>query len=611
MKNVLIALCAGFLSLNLQAQLVVDSNVNQQDAVQNILLGEGIEATNITFSGDANQIGSFDSSNSNIPLASGVIIATGDIAVAVGPNNQEGATLGGGNVGASDPDLAQLIPGFTLNDAAILEFDFIATGDSVSFRYVFASEEYPEFVFSSFNDVFGFFLSGPGINGPFSLNAINIALIPGTTQPVTIDTVNDQVNSQFYIDNNSNTSPTATQMNGFTVALRAEAGGLLCGETYHIKIAIADAGDTSWDSCVFLEAGSFASNEVSISVSIPNTPPGFPPLTLLEGCIDGVITIFRPSADENDQIALVVGGTATPGDDYEELPEVVTFAPGELTVEIPIITFYDGIVEDTETIIVSYDFLNACGDEESVQVVLNLLDYNPPQLDLPEEIYLCGGESIQVSAVPEDGFAPFNYAWTTGATSSSITVSGGGPEQIAVIVIDYCGFEVDDAFIVVIPDPLVVPIDAWVCVNAPIELLVSGGAPPYEWTYDEELLTFSNGQFTSNTLGFYTISVIDQCNVGGSFELEVKVCDTEIPNIFSPNNDGQNDRFAIRGWEGFPNSRLEVYNRWGTLVFEDDNYRSNWAGEDMAEGTYFYIYYRDDGETFNGYFQLVRTTRRR
>lgn len=350
---------------------------------------------------------------------------------------------------------------------------------------------------------------------------------------------------------------------------------------------------------------------MSISVSIPNTPPGFPPLTLLEGCIDGVITIFRPSADENDQIALVVGGTATPGDDYEELPEVVTFAPGELTVEIPIITFYDGIVEDTETIIVSYDFLNACGDEESVQVVLNLLDYNPPQLDLPEEIYLCGGESIQVSAVPEDGFAPFNYAWTTGATSSSITVSGGGPEQIAVIVIDYCGFEVDDAFIVVIPDPLVVPIDAWVCVNAPIELLVSGGAPPYEWTYDEELLTFSNGQFTSNTLGFYTISVIDQCNVGGSFELEVKVCDTEIPNIFSPNNDGQNDRFAIRGWEGFPNSRLEVYNRWGTLVFEDDNYRSNWAGEDMAEGTYFYIYYRDDGETFNGYFQLVRTTRRR
>src|SRR5690606_1780277 len=72
----------------------------------------------------------------------------------------------------------------------ILEFDFVPNGDSLMFRYVFASKEYPGYTCSSFNDAFGFFISGPGINGPFSNNAINIALIPGTDVPVAINTLN-------------------------------------------------------------------------------------------------------------------------------------------------------------------------------------------------------------------------------------------------------------------------------------------------------------------------------------------------------------------------------------------------------------------------------------
>lgn len=602
-----LGLSLGLISAN--AQLIVDNTVNADDAVQTILLGEGVEAFNITFSGDANQIGSFNSENSNIPLPSGVILATGDVDVAIGPNNQGGATLGGGNFGAGDPDLQQLIPGFTLNDAAILEFDFIATGDSVSFQYVWASEEYPEFVNSSFNDVFGFFLSGPGINGPFSLNAINIALIPGTTQPVTIDNVNNNVNSQFYIDNNTNTDPTATQMDGFTVALTAQAGDLQCGETYHIKIALADAGDTAFDSCVFLEGGSFASNDVNITVTIPNTPPGFPANTLLEGCIDGFITIFRPDTQNNDILQPIVGGTAVAGEHYEELPEMVEFPEGELTVDIPITTIYDGTQEGTVTITVSYEYIDACGDEVEIEVELAILEYNPPVLDWPEELFLCGGEDAQVSAVPEDGFGPFQYSWSTGATTSSITVSGGGPEEISVLVIDYCESIVEDSFIVVIPEPIVIPNDSWICVGGVTELMPSGGASPFTFVYDEEFLTLNDGVWSGTIPGFYPVQVTDACGVSGEFIVEVRVCDTEIPNIFSPNNDGVNDTFIIRGWEGFPNSRIEIYNRWGGLVFEDDNYRSTWRGDDLAEGVYYYIYYRSDGETFTGELHLVRTYR--
>lgn len=621
MKKVLALVCGIAVSFSGMSQLIVDNTVTPDVAVEDILLGEGVEVFNITFSGDANQIGSFNSENSNIGLNSGIILATGDSQVAVGPNNSGSATEGGGNFGVGDPDLQLLIPGFTLNDAAILEFDFIATGDSVLFRYVWSSEEYPEFVNSLFNDVFGFFLSGPGIDGPFSLNAINIALIPNTTQPVTIDNVNVGVNTQYYVDNMPNATYgfppppnpdlNATQMDGLTVALTAQAGGLQCGETYHIKMAIADAGDTAFDSCVFLEAGSFESNDVSITATIPNAPPNFPPLTLLEGCIDGFVTIFRPDADQNEEITLVIGGTATMGEDYEELPETVTFPPGELTVDIPITTFYDEIVEDTETITISYQYLNACDEDVDVELILNILDYNPPVLDLPEELNLCGGENVQVSAVPEDGFAPFSYLWTTGETTSNITVSGGGPSIIGVELIDYCEFTAQAEFEVVIPDPFIVPDDAWTCVGQPIDLQPEGGAQPLTWEYDEELLTMDNGTFTGTTIGFYEITITDDCGVTGTIILEVKVCDTEIPNIFSPNNDGINDIFFIRGWEGFPNSRLEIFNRWGGLVYDNDNYRSNWRGDDVADGTYFYIYYRSDGEVFSGSVQIVRTTIRR
>lgn len=604
-----IGLTMGLISA--KAQLIVDNTVTAEDAVQDILLGEGVEAFNITFSGDANQIGSFNSENSNIPLPDGVILATGDVDVAIGPNDQGGASLGGGNFGAGDPDLQQLIPGFTLNDAAILEFDFIATGDSVSFRYVWASEEYPEFVNSSFNDVFGFFLSGPGINGPFSLNAINIALIPGTDQPVTIDTVNDNVNSEFYIDNNTNTDPTATQMDGFTVALTAEAGGLQCGETYHIKIALADAGDTAYDSCVFLEGGSFASNDVNITATIPNAPPGFPANTLLEGCIDGFITIFRPDADNNDILQLVIEGSAVAGEHYEELPEFVEFPEGEHTVEIPITTIYDGTQEGTVNIIISYEYVDACGDEIEIELELAILEYNPPVLDWPEELFLCGGEAQNVSATPEDGFGPFQYTWSTGDTSPTINVTGGGPEQIAVEVIDYCENMVADSFIVVVPEPLEVPNDAWVCLGQTVELIPVGGAPPYTFVFDEEFLSLDNGIWSGPSEGDFLVEVIDECGETGSFSVEIRICDTTIPNIFSPNNDGVNDTFIIQGWEGFPNSRIEIYNRWGGLVFEDDNYRSNWRGDDLAEGVYYYIYYRSDGETFTGELQLVRTYRPR
>ncbi len=594
------------------AQLIVDNTVTPEVAVEDILLGDGIVVSNITFSGNDNQIGSFNGVNSNIGIGNGIILATGDVNLAVGPNDQGGATEGGGNFGASDPDLVIANPGLSFNDAAILEFDFIATGDSVSFRYVWSSEEYPEFVNSSFNDAFGFFLSGPGINGPFSNSGINIALVPNTNLPITINNVNagtldtDCVNCEYYVINTNNADPNGTQMDGYTVVLTAQAGGLQCGESYHIKIAIADAGDTSLDSCVFLEAGSFSSNEVSLTASIPNAPPNFPTMSLLEGCVDGFITIFRPTADENDSVLLITEGTATAGDDYEDLPEIVTFPEGALTVEIPVTTIFDGIDEDTETLIITYDYINACEEQVTISITLNIINYNLPTLNLPDPLNLCGGETATVSAVPTDGFGPFGYTWSTGQSSASIQISGGDADSVFVDVIDYCGSLVADSFAVIIPSPIIFPDDVRMCLGQTESISPAGGAIPYTYIFNADSIVVENTAVTPLFVGNYTIDFVDACGLTGSTLLEVVVCETEIPNIFSPNGDGTNDIFIIRGTEGFPNSRLEVYNRWGTLVYENDNYQSAWRGDELAEGTYYYVYLRNDGQKFAGYFQLVR-----
>ena len=148
------------------------------------------------------------------------------------------------------------------------KFDFIATGDSLSFNYSFGSEEYNEWVDSGYNDVFGLFLDGPGITGTFQNNSINLAIVSihtdGTPHQHQQRIVNNNLNSEYYIDNESNADPNATEMDGFTVTMTASSV-LQCGETYHIRMCIADGGDGSYDSVVLLEAGSFSAGSVDLN----------------------------------------------------------------------------------------------------------------------------------------------------------------------------------------------------------------------------------------------------------------------------------------------------------------------------------------------------------
>ena len=162
--------------LNLQAHITTDNSPTPEELVAR-LVGPDVQVSNIVFTGTATQRGNFVNNNGNLTIGEGIVLSTGNIALMAGPNTtgSAGEIVGGGGY----PDLTPL-GGQNTNDAAVLEFDFIATGDSLSFNFCFGSEEYNEWVDSGFNDVFGLFLDGPGITGTFQNNGINLATVPDT-----------------------------------------------------------------------------------------------------------------------------------------------------------------------------------------------------------------------------------------------------------------------------------------------------------------------------------------------------------------------------------------------------------------------------------------------
>ncbi|MBK7681002.1 MAG: choice-of-anchor L domain-containing protein [Bacteroidetes bacterium] len=168
-KRILISVSAILLlvchSTKTKAQLTVSSAPTITQLVQNILLGSGVSASNITYSGSTTARGSFTCAGAcNVGIANGILLTSGNITTAIGPNNNPSAGLD--NSAGSDPDLNGLHPtGTNPQDAAVIEFDFMVATDSVRFNYVWGSEEYHEFVGSGCNDYFGFFINGPGFVG--------------------------------------------------------------------------------------------------------------------------------------------------------------------------------------------------------------------------------------------------------------------------------------------------------------------------------------------------------------------------------------------------------------------------------------------------------------
>ena len=230
------------------------NTLTASEIAQSLLGGIGISSiSNVTYTGSNVAAGNFGNGHENgIGIENGVILSTGNIADFVGPNDSDEETTSNGTSG--DTDLNSLT-GMPTYDATVLEFDFVPTEGNLNFQFIFASEEYNEYVNSGFNDAFGFYVDG-----------VNIALIPNTTEPISIDTVNLTSNSTYYINNDlsdlGTPTPFNTQYDGFTTVLTAKAT-VTSGNTHHMKVAIADTFDSIYDSAVFISAESFSSTNLA------------------------------------------------------------------------------------------------------------------------------------------------------------------------------------------------------------------------------------------------------------------------------------------------------------------------------------------------------------
>ena len=428
-----------------QAVLEVQGGFSAEELVKDVLVGGGcFQISNVSFTGQGDQIGTFSNGSSNIGFSNGVIMATGGIIAAPGPNILDGASAGYGN-GTPDADLATLATG-DLYDMANIEFDFVPTENQVVFEFVFASEEYCEYVNSAFNDVFGFFISGPGISG-----TKNIALIPTTNTPVSINTVNHLVNSGLYthntsfIGNNCGSIPPASgpavielQYDGFTKKLIAIADVVPC-QTYHIKLKIADVEDGVWDSAVFFRANSFdAGGSVSASPAYPGGSG-----SSYESCDAGSIRFQRGGGSNINlplPIVFSVAGSATPGVDYVPITGPVFIPAGQSEIFVPVTVFPDFISEGQENILITIP--NACScTQGTVEFLIN--DLPAFGLDLLGNQTLCEGESLTLNPSLLGGVLPITYEWSTGETTSSILLTNSG--NYALTVSDGCGRTVSES----------------------------------------------------------------------------------------------------------------------------------------------------------------------
>lgn len=414
-------------SKTLLGQITVQSNKTALELAQAIT-GNGVIVSNATLTCANQSNGIFNSPNTAIGLDGGIVLSTGN---ANNISNPEPGVISNNMNRSGDVGLTALSNSNNTYDACVLEFDVIPNGDELKFEYVFASEEYINSVCGPYNDIFAFFISGPGITGQK-----NMALVPNTQIPVAVNSVNNGIvgsntgcnltnctslgwGAPFtqYYNNNSNGRSFAFR--GYTHVFTARQYVTPC-TTYHLKLAIADAGNAWYDSGVLIKSGSLSAATITPTLSAPLAANGIP--TAVKGCSNANITFTRPQSKPTAQtIYLQYGGNALPGTDYTMLPDTITIPANGTTAGFDINSIVTSNSSDKTLIIYVLD-PNSCNSTPGIIDSVSLLLIEQPTVDLlTDDTEVCPGTDVQIATLASRPV--FEYHWTPSANINNSSIA--------------------------------------------------------------------------------------------------------------------------------------------------------------------------------------------
>lgn len=507
--------------------------------------------TNVTFRGNPQGLATF-TGNSSLGFNQGIILTTGhatDIAQGAGGGSSFSDQTNGA-VAQGDPDLQALSPGIQIRDVAVLAFDFIPKTDTIKFKYAFASEEYPEFV-CQYADVFGFFITGPKPGGG-TYNAENVALIPGTTIPVGVSSINNGISTggnnctgpgqslaytMYYVNNSVSTT---VVFDGMTVTLEVKIPVVQCGD-YHIKLAVGDALDGQLDSGVFLESHTFGGGLIH-----PHSSTGEVGQDSTVLCAGETIQLTAPNSTSY-LWSYSLGNTQTVNVNAPHVYQCTVLNPANGCVNTSV--YYTVFASDVVARIDTLGPMTLCANDSvklfttysggtylwsngattsSIWVhhnqagtyTLTVTDRwgRCDSVSKPVTVFsgtaaavitasgpttICNGSSVTLNANPGS-----SYLWSTGATTQSINVAFAGPYSVTVTN-TACSASSPITNIVVNTPLVNIAASGPVtfCQGSNVTLTATPGFTSYSWNNG-----LSNGVINADTSGLYTVVATD--NIG-------------------------------------------------------------------------------------------------
>ena len=452
------------------SQMGVTPSTNATTLAQAVA-GSNVSVTNAAINCGANASGTFAFSGPNLGLSGGILLTTGTAANAANPGTYTCSVNNGNNF--SDPDLTAIVPTANL-DGCVLEFDFVPTCDSLKMAFVFGSEEYPQGVGAGYNDAFAIFLTGPNPAGG-SYTAQNIATLPNGTA-VSINNVNAGTNSAFF--HNNYTSPNNNvAYNGYTIPVTSITPVAPCS-TYHVKFAIADAGNGLFDSGVFISNNTLSCQAPAVITA--NT-------TATSGCNNtGSATVT------------VSGYTGTPT--YHWMPG------GQNTAVI------SNLASGTYTCTVTMQ--QACGPiTQTVSANVTTSGSTIVLTSTQQNLTCNNGNNASATVTAIGGTSPYTCTWNTIPTQTGMTATNLSAGSYTATINDNGGCHADIKIIIANPPAMQVSVGttSTTCTGAigtaSVNVLSNGTAP---YSYSWNTTPIQNTQTATGLVyGTYTILVTD------------------------------------------------------------------------------------------------------